>query len=290
MKRPSFQFYPADWRKDPALRACSIEARGFWIDLLCIMHESENCGFLEINLKKISEKALASMCGITPSKCAKYLAELGENGVFSRDERGVIYSRRMLRDRKLSEIRREAGKQGGNPSLVKRVDNQTNGNLLNQSANQKPTPSSSSSSSDIVVVDAARARGAAPTNPEWWEEMPTDNANRMDQIQSRINSLHPSWRKRPHFTGKEFDALMANSRPWQAVEEDDWALLTAYMAARIPIEWKSDPRDFLQPDNRLGLIGVGPTTLLGLADRWKRKADKAGIPTGLKPEPEQKIA
>jgi hypothetical protein len=170
MKRPAFQFYPADWRKDPALRACSIEARGFWIDLLCIMHESENCGFLEINSKKISEKALASMCGITPTKCRKYLTELEENGVFSKDDRGVIFSRRMVRDKELSEIRREAGKQGGNPALVKQQDKQKPAGLHNQNGNQNPTPSSSSSSSTSVIPPLPPNGGNGASKAEWWRD------------------------------------------------------------------------------------------------------------------------
>lgn len=168
MKRPSIQFYPADWRKDPALRACSIEARGLWIDMICIIHESENYGFLEINSRKISEKALAGMCGITPAKCRKYLSELEENGVLSIDERGVVFSRRMVKDNELCEKRREAGKMGGNPALVKQKDNQTPGDLLNQTSNQNPTPSSSSSSSS----SDKREREIAGEQDDWGDDDP----------------------------------------------------------------------------------------------------------------------
>ena len=40
MKLPSFQFYPGDWMKDPGLRSVSLEARGLWIDMLCLLFES----------------------------------------------------------------------------------------------------------------------------------------------------------------------------------------------------------------------------------------------------------
>lgn len=40
-KRPSFQFYPADWRKDPQLQMCSMSTQGIWINLLCLMWESK---------------------------------------------------------------------------------------------------------------------------------------------------------------------------------------------------------------------------------------------------------
>ena len=41
MKRPSFQFYVADWRLDQKLRRCSPAARGVWIDILCLLHDSD---------------------------------------------------------------------------------------------------------------------------------------------------------------------------------------------------------------------------------------------------------
>jgi hypothetical protein len=42
MKRPSFQFYPADWRSDSKLRRCSEAARGAWVDVLCVLHDSDD--------------------------------------------------------------------------------------------------------------------------------------------------------------------------------------------------------------------------------------------------------
>lgn len=42
MRRPSFQFYPADWRANANLRRCSRPARGVWMDVLCILHENED--------------------------------------------------------------------------------------------------------------------------------------------------------------------------------------------------------------------------------------------------------
>ncbi len=53
-KLPAFQFYPGDWLKDPAVRSLPLEARGLWIDLLCIMHESDRRGYLELNGNGVS--------------------------------------------------------------------------------------------------------------------------------------------------------------------------------------------------------------------------------------------
>ena len=139
MKRPAFQFYPSDWRKDSGLRLCSLAARGLWVELMCIAHECEEYGKLKQNGRGFSHKTLAKLVGLSPQTTLKLLKELEENGVFSRDEDGAIYSRRMVRDEELRKIRAEAGSKGGNPILL--------GNLVKQNGKQKPTPSSSSPSS-----------------------------------------------------------------------------------------------------------------------------------------------
>lgn len=41
MTRPSFQFYPGDWRKNANLNRCSHAARGVWVDVLCVLHDSD---------------------------------------------------------------------------------------------------------------------------------------------------------------------------------------------------------------------------------------------------------
>lgn len=158
MKRPAFQFYPADWRKDTSLQSCSLEAQGLWINMLCLMHESENYGFLEIfstNFEKKSEKnyekILGKLTGITAGKVKKLLYELESFNVFSRDDRGVIFSRRMVKDQRIREIRMDAGSKGGNPNLLKQNDNDLDNQKDNQTGNQKPTPSTSSSTSSTNI-------------------------------------------------------------------------------------------------------------------------------------------
>ena len=46
-KRPSLQFYPADWRKDPQLQMACMATQGMWINLLCIMWESDPEGIIQ---------------------------------------------------------------------------------------------------------------------------------------------------------------------------------------------------------------------------------------------------
>lgn len=141
MSRPSFQFYPADWRNNAKLRRCSWAARGVWIELMGLMHDSDNYGILQWNLKQIAQALGAPI---------KVLNELVDNGVLYGVEKGtcvpfvytphsgrkdgtpveliqamagpVWYSPRMVRDEYLRTVRGANTRfgSGGNPSPSRR--------------------------------------------------------------------------------------------------------------------------------------------------------------------------
>lgn len=118
MKRPSFQFYPGDWQRDASLRMCSVSARGLWIEMLCIMHQGSPYGHLKVNGKAISLEQLGRMVGANSQEVTSWLAELESANVFERDQDGAIFSRRMVRDEEIRQVRADGGKLGGNPALV----------------------------------------------------------------------------------------------------------------------------------------------------------------------------
>lgn len=120
-KNPWFKFFPTDWRADPALRMCSLSARGLWIEMLCIMHDAE--GFLEINGIPVNERALASLSGSSIEEVNELLIVLKNAGVYSLDRKGRIYSRRITRDVKKARTAQKNGKNGGNPTLSKQRGN-----------------------------------------------------------------------------------------------------------------------------------------------------------------------
>jgi hypothetical protein len=101
-----------DWSGDKALHSCTIAARGFWVELLCIMHEGDPVGHLTMNGRPATLRQIASSANVTEKEALKLLAELNEAGVFSRTPEGTIYCRRMVRDAAASEAGREhAGKR-----------------------------------------------------------------------------------------------------------------------------------------------------------------------------------
>ena len=137
---PAFQFYPADWRKDPGVQSLDFETRGIWWEIICLLHESDERGVLLLNGQPMPEGALCRLLGLDNQKLTTALTTLLTYGVAKRRESdGAIYSKRMVADEKLRQIRKDAGSKGGNPLLVKQ--NTTT------PVKQKRTPSSSSSSS-----------------------------------------------------------------------------------------------------------------------------------------------
>lgn len=96
------KFYWSDWLSDPGLRRCSMTARGLWMDLLCYMAQHDPIGILAVQGEALSISDIARMTGIMETDASTLVGELERNGVFSRDRKGRIYSRRMVRDAKVS--------------------------------------------------------------------------------------------------------------------------------------------------------------------------------------------
>jgi hypothetical protein len=148
-KLPAIQFYPGDWRKDPGVQALSFHDRGVWFEILLLMHESDERGKLMLNGQKMPDQALARLLGLDNQNLTTTLTTLLDYGVASVCETtGALMCRRMVNDEKLRTIRKNAGKKGGNPVLLKQKANQN----TTPQVKQIPTPSSSSSTSTSVTI------------------------------------------------------------------------------------------------------------------------------------------
>lgn len=97
MKMPAMQFYPADWRKDPAVQSLSYHDRGVWFEILCLMHESSERGVLLLNGLPMPDEALARVLGLDNQMLNQTLTTLLTYGAAKRrQEDGAIYSKRMV--------------------------------------------------------------------------------------------------------------------------------------------------------------------------------------------------
>jgi hypothetical protein len=172
MKRPSFQFYPADWRKDANLRRCSPAARGVWMDILCVLHDSDEYGIVRWPLKELCSAAGASAAlvrelvekrvikGCDKGACEPlvYVPRSGRKAgpaveLIHSQEGPIWFSARFVRDEYVRTIRGESSRFGeGNDAAPK--------------ASPKPPigdgPTSSSSSSTSVVSEANASGGQPP--------------------------------------------------------------------------------------------------------------------------------
>ena len=81
MKRPSFQFYPADWQANSNLRRCSFEEKGVWLEVICLLHDQEIYGMIKWPLKDV-----AQAIGATVSK----LKSLADKGVLKGADAGLM--------------------------------------------------------------------------------------------------------------------------------------------------------------------------------------------------------
>jgi hypothetical protein len=184
MKLPAFQFYPGDWRKDSGVQSLSFHDRGVWFEILCLMHESESRGRLTLNGNAMPDDALARILGLDKQILTTTLTTLLTYGVASKcEETGALICRRMVRDEELREIRRSAGKLGGNPALLKQKPTTP--------VKQKSTPSSSSSSSSSVS-DSKNT----PLTPQGGKRFKKPS---LDELNEYGKTLTPPWKDGQRF-------------------------------------------------------------------------------------------
>lgn len=167
MKRPAIQFYPGDWLRNVKVRACSVEARGLWMDLLCYMHDCEPYGHLLIGGKRPTNATIARMVGLPVRTFSRLLAELEDNGVCQRTADGILCSGRMIRDHATSQARAEAGSIGGTVTQA----------IVKQPVKQLPKQSvaDEDADADAVAITPRRGvpRGETPDRfPEVWAAYP----------------------------------------------------------------------------------------------------------------------
>ena len=114
--RPATLWFWDDWFSSFDVRACSLAARGLWMDMLGIMARAEIMGTLTINGKQVNNTILAGIVGKAEAEIESPLAELEENRVFSHLPDGTIICRRMFnesqRKEMISKIKAAAGKKG----------------------------------------------------------------------------------------------------------------------------------------------------------------------------------
>jgi hypothetical protein len=234
VSRPSFQFYPKDWRNNANLRRCSPAARGAWMDVMCVLHDSDEYGLVRWPLKELANAAGVSI-GLARELVDKSVLKGNDKTLDAAlvytprsgrregppvtlvpvQDGPVWFSSRMVKDEYVRTIRGEGTRFT--------EDNQPS---PKPGANRAPNPpfgdgpsSSSSSSSSTAVTSSSNSTGSSPppagdgllTPPEpetpgipacdhqavlalWQQAMPT-NPQPAKWTETRRRHLQARWRE-----------------------------------------------------------------------------------------------
>lgn len=284
-RQPWMKFYPSDWQSDPALRVCSLAARGLWAEMMAIAHQATPYGHVIVNGRPPTDAQMAILVGSTPKEVCKLTTELEGAGVFSRLDDGTIYSRRMTRDRIKAERDREFGKIGGNPKL-KAQHNPTDKPPDNGGVNPPHNPKHNGG--DKAQKPEARV-------PEKYPEQQNQASARellLDRLAREMNLDLSGLHRRPNFV--QFPSYF---NQWQEAgcdaERDIWPEIRRLAGKGQPI---NSPR-FFEPaitaarDKRLA-ESQKPVPPEVLADRLRVYVEHGVWPTewGEKPSDEARLS
>lgn len=115
---PWLKWYPRQWRSEPTLKLVGLSGRGLVIEMINLMHEADPYGHLLIAGRAPTAAEIANnIGGVTAREVARLMAVLDAANVFSKTDRGVIYSRHMVRARAKELADKANGRTGGNPKL-----------------------------------------------------------------------------------------------------------------------------------------------------------------------------
>lgn len=131
--KPYMPFYIGDWKKAPEIRALRLDYRMVWFEILLVMWQGDEKGYLTINSTPFvitdditgvitdGEDVLASMLGIPVEFLQETFKSLKKLNVYSVRNDGAIYSRFMVNMLKIKEKKSNSGKLGMDKRYKKSV-------------------------------------------------------------------------------------------------------------------------------------------------------------------------
>ena len=173
-KLPAYQWYPGDWRKDPAVQSLDYEARGIWRECLDFMHETSDRGWLVFeDGSAMRDDDIARMLGIDEAKWKQTRSKLEARRICEIRHDGAVGNRRMAKDEATRRARAEAGRAGGTKS---RPPSHAPEERSKMEANTEAKRGSSVSSSLTTTTTTSQTEAKAKQNAEafetWWDTYP----------------------------------------------------------------------------------------------------------------------
>lgn len=156
------KFFWDDVLKDHNLQRCTYTARGFWLHLKALSVQVEPMGYLADGDVPMTTSDIARLSRLDRRSVERLLRELEAAGVFSRDARGTIYCRRIVRENAARLRNKINGSAGGNPQLTAKSseapDNPYKLKAKELSASEPPPGNTAPSASRVApLIRAAEA-------------------------------------------------------------------------------------------------------------------------------------
>ena len=184
-----------------------LEIEGAWIRICCKLWWSETKGRLT---KTLSE--WARILRNHPKKTEGYLQYLLEkkicDGEYLDNQNITIVSRRMEKDERIRQIRREVGKLGGNPGLMKIRKNLDNQNSTKASTKSASLHLHSSSSINKNIIEQFK---------RFWKIYPSRNGRKVTKKESLL------FFKDNFKTEEEINLLLKATQNYSAMTKEGFA-------------------------------------------------------------------
>lgn len=146
MKKPAFQFYPGDWRKDQNLSRASLQAKGAMIEIMCLAFECDKRGILATDGNPWTIDEIAHAMGGDKQVNISAIEELLKLNVLKKNKKDFIFSSRMVKDSKVLNARKKGGELGKDHGVKGKEFGKLGGRPVKKPP-LYPPPSSSSSTS-----------------------------------------------------------------------------------------------------------------------------------------------
>ncbi len=278
MTRPSFQFYPADWRANAKLRRCTDAERGIWIDAMCLLHDSEEYGVLRWPLKDVAQALGCKVSALQSLRTKGVLkgADAGERCdafIFTPRHAGkagasvtlvdaqdgpIWFSSRMVRDEYLRTLRATHGQVKDAPKPPFGVPK---GEHLSRDASARAGGRSSSSSSSASAENPESTVGLTPDRESATADPKTRELRQ--QATQILVFLNEKAGKNYQPVKTNIDLIVARLKEGGTVDD-----MRAVIAKKVR-EWTG--RDGMDEYLR-------PATLFGAKNFWQKYQGELGAP------------
>jgi hypothetical protein len=231
--------------------------------MMIVAHDSECYGHLSQNGTPMPPDSIARRCGCeSVEQYSSLISELREAGVPSRTPEGIIFSRRMVRDEALRDIRASGGSESLKNSRVQQPKNKTSKDSANdggkdtakdggkdtsrQSQNEPSgpslgvSPSSSYSSSASSSPQIVKTSCAAPSKSDGTAQQPVITLTLNDESEYPITeTLVEEWRNL--YPGVDVMQELRNMRGWLSANPE--RVKTRRGVLRFVISWLQNSQD-----------------------------------------------